>query len=123
MAGNNGGGPEPITASNVHLVTRKLAPSYRHRVLQEIDRPYRCEGCGNEGVWQGRALKLHIDHVDGDVTNNYPDNYRYLCPNCHSQTPTFGFSGRRHSDESKKKISARVSRPRKQRPRRVDERC
>jgi Zn finger protein HypA/HybF involved in hydrogenase expression len=28
--------------------------------------------------------------VDGDWLNNEPENVRFICPNCHSQTPNFG---------------------------------
>ena len=37
----------------------------------------------------GRPLTLAVDHVDGDFSNNEPDNVRFLCPNCHSQTEDF----------------------------------
>ncbi|GAB7048084.1 HNH endonuclease signature motif containing protein [Catenuloplanes indicus] len=39
--------------------------------------------------WQGRPLKLHVDHIDGDFLNNTAENLRFLCPNCHSQTATY----------------------------------
>ena len=32
---------------------------------------------------------LAVDHVDGDWRNDRAENLRFLCPNCHSQTPTF----------------------------------
>ncbi|MFJ9392329.1 HNH endonuclease signature motif containing protein [Nocardioides sp. NPDC101246] len=49
-------------------------------------------GCGEE--WRGQPLRLHIDHVDGDFHNNVADNLRFLCPNCHSQTPNFSGASR-----------------------------
>lgn len=39
--------------------------------------------------WMGQELTLQIDHIDGDATNNFPSNLRMICPNCHSQTPTW----------------------------------
>ena len=39
--------------------------------------------------WNGKELRLELDHIDGDSTNNTVDNLRLLCPNCHSQTPTY----------------------------------
>lgn len=32
---------------------------------------------------------LEVEHIDGDSTNNKPDNLTLLCPNCHSLTPTY----------------------------------
>ena len=56
--------------------------------------PYQCQCCGNTGQWMGKSLVLQLDHIDGDNTNNELDNLRWLCPNCHSQTPTFGNTNR-----------------------------
>jgi hypothetical protein len=35
-------------------------------------------------------VPLHVDHIDGNPDNHRPGNLRFLCPNCHSLTPTFG---------------------------------
>jgi hypothetical protein len=48
-----------------------------------------CVDCGNTGEHNGKELKLQLDHKDGNASNDMPDNVRLLCPNCHSQTPTF----------------------------------
>ena len=57
------------------------------RALKEMGRDYRCEGCGNTGTWQEGGLVLQVDHKNGNAWDNRPDNLRFLCPNCHSQTP------------------------------------
>lgn len=44
--------------------------------------------CGNEGTWLGQPLTLELDHINGDRHDNRIENLRFLCPNCHSQTPT-----------------------------------
>jgi hypothetical protein len=33
---------------------------------------------------------LHIDHINGDFTDNTENNLRLICPNCHSLTENFG---------------------------------
>lgn len=47
-----------------------------------------CEECGIDS-WQGKPLTLHLDHINGDHSDNRLENLRVLCPNCHSQTPTW----------------------------------
>jgi 5-methylcytosine-specific restriction endonuclease McrA len=56
----------------------------RHNLI-----PYFCAECRNDGVWQSKDLVLELDHIDGDCLNNRLENLRWLCPNCHSQTPTY----------------------------------
>jgi len=52
-------------------------------------RGYNCEECGIND-YNNKAITLQIDHKDGNSTNNHIDNLRLLCPNCHSQTETYG---------------------------------
>ncbi len=52
-------------------------------------RGYKCEVCGIDS-WNGKEITLHVDHVNGDPSNNHPENLRLICPNCHSQTPFLG---------------------------------
>lgn len=39
--------------------------------------------------YNNKPLVLELDHIDGNYVNNTEDNLRFLCPNCHSQTPTY----------------------------------
>lgn len=48
-----------------------------------------CLWCGLSGSWQGKPMTLELDHINGDRDDNRLQNLRFLCPNCHSQTPTF----------------------------------
>lgn len=50
---------------------------------------YRCSICGINS-WNGKDITLWCDHIDGNATNNLPNNFRLVCPNCDSQSETFG---------------------------------
>ncbi len=59
-----------------------------------------CALCGQARMWQGTALTLVLDHIDGDSTNNRRENLRLVCPNCDSQLSTYKSRNRgrgRHS--------------------------
>lgn len=51
---------------------------------------YVCVKCGNDGNWNGEPLSLQVDHISGTGNDNRIENLRFLCPNCHTQTPTWG---------------------------------
>lgn len=49
----------------------------------------KCSECSCESIWNGKPLVMQVDHIDGNSDNNILENLRLLCPNCHTQTPTF----------------------------------
>lgn len=72
-----------------------LCPQYqsfklKKRLYDANIKTNECEICG-VGSWNGKPLECELDHIDGDSTNHVLSNLRILCPNCHSQTPTFRF--------------------------------
>ncbi|MGH2877713.1 MAG: HNH endonuclease [Solirubrobacteraceae bacterium] len=56
-----------------------------------------CERCGLE-AWYGAPISLALHHINGKRNDNRLENLQLLCPNCHSQTDTFGGrNGRRRA--------------------------
>lgn len=63
-------------------------PKLAKRLIKH-GRKYVCEKCGiNE--WEGSPLTLHLDHINGINNDHRLENLRFLCPNCHQQTDTWG---------------------------------
>ena len=54
---------------------------------------YKCNviTCGIN-KWEENNISLHLDHINGLPNDHRIENLQYLCPNCHSQTSTFGFT-------------------------------
>jgi hypothetical protein len=75
-----------------------VAKSRAAKIIPDI-----CTLCGLKAFWQGKVLRLQIDHINGDKKDSRWENLRKLCPNCHSQTETWGCKF--HTEETKKKIS------------------
>lgn len=73
------------------LFTNKKHPRVviRRRIIQDNLIPYKCAICGIDS-WNGKKLSLELDHINGINNDNRLENLRFLCPNCHSQTSTYG---------------------------------
>jgi 5-methylcytosine-specific restriction endonuclease McrA len=59
------------------------------RKIMKETKGYKCACCGISEYME-KPLTLQVDHMNGDASNNMPDNLRLICPNCHSQTDTYG---------------------------------
>ena len=78
----------------------------RRTIIQENLIPYKCAICGLT-EWQGKTLSLELDHINGENNDNRLENLRFLCPNCHSQTDTYG-SRNQKITESKYEINEQL---------------
>ncbi|MCZ4498054.1 MAG: endonuclease [Marmoricola sp.] len=105
--GWNRGRTHPPPGPEHYLVLKEIGSPRTHggrlrRALVMIGRPYRCERCANDGTWLSELIALHVDHIDGNYVDCRQENLRFLCPNCHSQTPT-------HAGRSRGSAQARVA--------------
>jgi len=48
----------------------------------------KCWTCGIE-EWNKKPIVMELEHIDGNSENNNLENLSLICPNCHSQTPTY----------------------------------
>jgi predicted RNA-binding Zn-ribbon protein involved in translation (DUF1610 family) len=93
------GGSARKTADELLVVDRRKGRREHarklRRALLELGVPEVCADCGVGVVWNGQPLRLQVDHRNGDSLDNRRENLRFLCPNCHSQTESFGTRNRR----------------------------
>lgn len=61
----------------------------RNKIIRENILSYNCCVCGID-EWNGKPLSLQLDHINGIGNDNRKENLRFLCPNCHTQTSTWG---------------------------------
>jgi hypothetical protein len=67
---------------------------------------YKCSSCGIID-WNEKRIVLQIEHKDGNPKNNTIDNICWLCPNCHTQTSTWGFKNASPEAKLRSKEGAR----------------
>jgi hypothetical protein len=73
--------------------SRKTA---RACVLREGLLKYECAECGLPPEWNGKPLTLTLDHQSGVRDDHRIGNLRFLCPNCDTQSATFGGRNIKH---------------------------
>lgn len=70
----------------------------KKRLIKEGLKEDICEICGCTNIWNNNPLTLQLDHINGNHHDNRIENLRIICPNCHSQTATFGNKrGKKHN--------------------------
>jgi len=77
LEGKQSGSVGKLNALSKHI-KKYIKQKYNHT----------CTKCNND-TWLGKPITLEVEHIDGNGDNNVESNLTLLCPNCHSQTPTF----------------------------------
>lgn len=66
-----------------------VTPTIRKRLIKAGLLLALCAECGIV-TWRGHAIALELHHINGDGKDNRLENLALLCPNCHSQTDSWG---------------------------------
>ena len=75
-------------AGEITLNTVNVSKYIRNHLLDKCGN--KCSKCGWCEIHPVTGkVPLEINHIDGNATNNIPENMEVLCPNCHSLTPTY----------------------------------
>lgn len=83
--------PKEIPLSEILKENRPyLSNRLKKRLIQEGLKENVCEICGQKAEWNNMPLQLQLDHINGNHNDNRLENLRIICPNCHTQTETFG---------------------------------
>ena len=88
----------------VHTPGKRVKAFLLRRALIESGVPEICEQCGQKPYWNGKPLRLQVDHKDGNPEDHRPNNVRFLCPNCHSQTENHSIAKHQHKKGSKERV-------------------
>lgn len=79
----------PLSEEKVYCADSSVTRSHiRKRILKDNKLNYYCSLCNQKPEWRSQELTLELDHINGNPQDNRLENLRFLCPNCHSQTPT-----------------------------------
>lgn len=77
-----------IEKLNLGLCNKVASCKLREWLITNHVKENKCEICGLT-TWLDQPLVCELHHKDGNSHNNCLSNLMMVCPNCHSQTPTY----------------------------------
>jgi 5-methylcytosine-specific restriction endonuclease McrA len=69
----------------------------KERLIEENILKNECSECKLTN-WRETPISLQLDHINGIRSDNRIENLRLLCPNCHSQCPTYAGKNKRKKE-------------------------
>lgn len=76
--------------NDVFIIHSTFTKSHlKEKILKYNLKEHKCSECGLIPEWNSKILSLQVDHINGINNDHRLENLRLLCPNCHSQTPTY----------------------------------
>jgi hypothetical protein len=79
-----------ISDDKVKNADWELVPKYRRRDRILLEQNNCCAICKCLPEWNFKKLVFQLDHISGNRKDESRENLRLVCPNCHSQTDTWG---------------------------------
>jgi len=80
-----------------------LSPEPRKKICWE-QQGRKCNHCGYDKL-DLKTGPYQLHHIDGNPRNHKRENEEILCCNCHYMTDNYGHKNRKHTNESRKKMS------------------
>ena len=74
------------TLDQIFIEDSEFTDVAKHILISELGN--KCFECGLQ-EWNKKQIVLELHHNNGNRRDNRRENLKLLCPNCHSQTPTF----------------------------------